>query len=325
MGKKTGITALLLGAFLISLAALSKFYMYDRLAVVPFNQVSTSTSATAPGDDAEYLDVEAGLEVVTGPLRSVRVTTGDVELSKEAARDTGKDVAVWNTYSCTDTPDFDCSSGQTPLSATKDLVAFERHSAETVSWDLATSESSDEKFTDPFEGLYFKFPFKTQKKAYDFWDGTLKQAMPAQFEGEEKIDGLKVYKFVQVIEPVKSGTITVPGALVGEDEASITADRIYSNVRTLYIEPVTGTIIRGGESQDSYLEVDGERRLTTTKATLNYTDEYVAENVKEFSGKARLLNAVDSTIPIVGTLVGVLLLGFGFFALSRGNVASRRR
>ena len=35
MGKKTGTVLLFLGAFLLVIAAMSKFYMYDRLAVVP--------------------------------------------------------------------------------------------------------------------------------------------------------------------------------------------------------------------------------------------------------------------------------------------------
>ena len=48
MGKKTGTVLLFLGAFLLVIAAMSKFYMYDRLAVVPFNTATTSHSSTAP-------------------------------------------------------------------------------------------------------------------------------------------------------------------------------------------------------------------------------------------------------------------------------------
>ena len=71
MGKKLGLVALVLGAFLVVLAGLSTFYMYDRLAVVPDNNQTTSISQTAPGEDAEYLDVgaEGGPAVVTGTAR----------------------------------------------------------------------------------------------------------------------------------------------------------------------------------------------------------------------------------------------------------------
>ena len=320
MGKKTGIVLLGLGAFVLVLGLLSKFYMYDRLAVVPLNQNTVSISETAPGEDAEYLDIANGLKISTGPLRSVRVTTGDPDLSKEASDELDQDVAVWNSFVCTDTPDFDCASGETPLSGSDDTLAFDRHSAEVVSWAGNVHETGGETQEDVFDGLYFKFPFDVQKKSYDFWDGTLKQAVPAEFEEETEIDGLTVYKFVQRIEPTKTGEIDVPGNLVGGDEdETVTADRIYSNVRTLYVEPVTGAIIKGGESQDSYLEVDGVRGATTTKATLNYTDDYVAENVEEYKSTSTILKAVQTTIPLVGTILGLLLLVLGAVLVARGS------
>lgn len=320
MGKKFGVFVLGLGAFVLVLGLLSKFYMYDRLAVVPLNQNTTSTSETLPGADAEYLDVANGLKITTGPLRSVRVVTGDVDLSKEASDELDQDVAVWNSYVCTDTPDFDCSSGETALSGSNDTLAFDRHSAEVVSWSGNVNEANGETTEDPFQGHYFKFPFDVQKKTYPFWDGTLKKATPAEFEEETEIDGLKVYKFVQKIDPIKSGEIDVPGNLVNRDKGeTVTADRIYSNTRTLYVEPTTGAIIKGGESQDAYLEVDGERGATTTKATLEYTEDYVAENVEEYKSTASLLSLVKTTIPLVGTILGLILIAIGALLIARGS------
>lgn len=320
MGKKFGIVVLGLGAFVLVLGLLAKFYMYDRLAVVPLNQETVSTSETLPGEDAEYLDVDNDLTITNGPLRSVRVVTGDVDLSKEASDELDEDVAVWNSYVCTDTPDFDCSGTETPLAGSNDTVAFQRNSAETVRWSGAVSEASGETDEDPFEGLYFKFPFDTQKKTYQFWDGTLKKAMPAEFKEETELKGLKVYKFVQEIAPQKSGEISVPGNLVnGSADDTIKADRIYSNTRTLYVEPVTGAIIKGGEAQDSYLEVNGERGATTTKATLEYTDDYVQTNVDDYKSKASLLTLIGSTIPLVGTILGLILIVIGAVLFARGS------
>ncbi|WP_370188355.1 DUF3068 domain-containing protein [Aeromicrobium sp.] len=327
MGKKLGLVALVLGAFLVLLAGLSKFYMYDRLAVVPDNNETTSISQTAPGEDAEYLNVgaEGGPAVETGPLKSTRIVQGNVELSEKASEELDRDVAVWDTYTCTDTPDFDCASGQTPLSSTKDRVAFDAHTGETVSWSGSTTETGGEESEGAFKGLYFKFPFGTEKKTYDFWDGTLKKATPAVYKGETTIKGLDVYEFEQVIEPTKTGTIDVPGSLVGEDASQVTADRIYANTRTFLVEPVTGVIIKGGEAQDSSLEVDGERKLTTTKATLGYTDAYIQDTVDEYKGKATLLKAVDTTFPIVGGIVGLVLLVLGVAGLARGRKAAGRQ
>lgn len=321
MRTKLGIVALFLGAFLLALAALSKFYMYDRLAVVPFNNTSTSISETKPGADADYLDI-AALEVVSGPLKSTRVVSGDVKQSKAVSKTLGRDVAVWNTYSCTDKPDFDCSAGQTPLSGTTDVVAFDRTTGEAVNWTGATSDSGGE-VTDPagFEGQYFKFPFDTQKQSYEFWDGTLDRATAVEYVGEGEVDGLGVYQFRQTIEPTKTGEIDVPGDLVGEDADTVTADRMYSNVRSFSVEPTTGVILVGGEQQDSFLTVDGERKLTTTKATLGYTDENVQNTVDEYKSKALVLGLVKTTIPLVGLVLGVLLIGLGL--LSRRGHRSR--
>lgn len=317
MGRKTGIVAITLAAFLLALAALSRFYIYDRVAVAPLTQDAVSISETRPGADAEYLDVAAGPELVTGPLRSVRTTRSDAELTEEASDRLNRDIGVWHSYVCTDTPDFDCASGDTPLSATDDTVAFDRRSGEAVNWSGASHETGGVSVRGPFQGLYFKFPFDTQQQDYQFWDGTLKEATTATFEGETEVDGLDVYEFVQVIEPTAVGTSAIPGALIGDDRPTVVANRIYQNTRTLLVEPATGVIIVGSESQDSYLEVDGERVLTTTQADLTYTDQTVADNIDRVGSSASLLTAIRSTIPLVGGLLGIVLLGVGVIALTR--------
>jgi hypothetical protein len=317
VGKKLGTVAIVLGAFLLVLAALSKFYMYDRLAVVPLNQETTSISATEEGADGTILDIPGGLKEVQTPLKSTRVVQGDVEASKEASDELDRDVAVWKTFVCTDRPDFDCSSGDTPLASTYDVVAFDRHTGEAVSWDGTRTESNGTTVRGSFEGQYFKFPFDTKKKDYKFWDGTIKQATTAKFVKETELEGMKVYQFEQVIEPTKTGTIAVPGTLAGVPNPTVTADRIYSNTRVLNVEPTTGVIIRGGETQDGWLEYQGERIATTTEASLQYTDQNVKDTVDEYSSKVTLLNAIQTWIPLGGLILGLVLIGLGVVLVLR--------
>lgn len=325
MGKKMGTVALFLGAFLLALAGLSKFYMYGQVAVAPLNNQSTTILATTPGADAEYLDAAAGLKTVKGPLRSVQLVVGDVKLSKQASKDLGKDVAVWSDYNCTDKPDFNCAGSETPLSATNDLVAFDVRTGESLAWKGTKSEA-DGKTTSPapFEGLYYKFPFDTQKKTYMWWDGTLKKATPAKYVGEGKVKGMKVYKFVQTIAPIKTGTIDVPGSLVGSDQATVTADQVYSEVRSFSIEPVTGAPFGVVDSQDTYLEVNGERKATLTKASLRMTDASVQALKDQYGSKVTLLKAVKTWIPIGGTVIGLVLIGLGVMS-RRGNIDGARK
>lgn len=326
MVKKLGTGAVFLGAFLLALALLSKFYMYDQLAVVPLNNESTNIAETLPGADGEYLDVSA-LALAKAPLKNTKVVVGDVEAGKKASKELGKDVAVWNIYDCTDTVTFDCGSGETALSATDDRVAFDRTTGEAVSWKDTKSEADGDVVAPAdIKGLYFKFPFDTQKKTYKFWDGTVREATATTYEGETTVKGLKAYKFRQVIKPVKTGTIDVPGSLIGQEAATVTADRIYSSVTDYNVEPVTGVVLKGQTAQDSYLEVNGERVLTTTEATLRYTDKTVTDTVDEYKSKATLLTAIKTWIPIGGGILGVVLIGLGvFLRRDRGTDAAGAR
>ena len=325
MSKKLGTVALFLGAFLLALAALSKFYMYDQLAVVPLNHETTSLSSTLPGADAEYLDADAGLKSTVGPLKNTKAIVGNVEAGKKASKALGRDVAVWDIYDCTDTPDFNCGSKETPLAATQDRVAFDRHTGMAVNWEGAYSEV-DGKVIKPgeFKGLYFKFPFDAQKKTYPFWDGTLRKATPAKYVGEGKVKGMKVYKYEQAIAPIKTATIKVPGSLVGSDEATVAADQIYSSVSTYWVEPVTGVLLVGQTAQGSYLEVDGQRALTTTKATLKYTEANTAATVDDFKSKSVLLKGVQTYVPVGGTILGLVLIGLGLFTRRSSGAEPRR-
>jgi hypothetical protein len=326
MGKKWGTVALFLGAFVLALALLSRFYMYDRLAVVPLNNVSTSTSSTGAGDDAEYLNAAAGLTITDGPLKNTKVVTGDVEASKKASKELGRDVAVWSIYDCTAAPAFDCGSGETALSATRDIVAFDRHTGQTVAWSGNEIQTDGETTkAAPFKGLYFKFPFGAEKKTYQFWDGTLRKATPAVYVGEGKVKGMKVYKYRQTIEPVVTGPIDVPGSLVGSSEATVTADQVYSSVSDYSVDPVTGVVLVGQTAQDNYLEVGGERKVTTTKATLRYTDKNISDTVDEYKSKAMLLTAVKTWVPIGGGIVGVVLIAAALFSRRSTSTSGTRR
>ena len=75
------------------------------------------------------------------------------------------------------------------------------------------------------------------------------------------------YKFEQVIPDTKVGTQEIPASFAGIDqEGNITADSMYSNTRTLWIEPETGVLIKGQEQQYNYFAYEGDEVITTTDA-----------------------------------------------------------
>ena len=193
----------------------------------------------------------ADLAEVQTDLISIRNTIGQVDDSETLNDDTGENLVIYETFSfnvrssdLTYDPDVD-----TVLSGTFDRVIFDRHTGAVYDCDEAESELCDEKtgsvkvdeeatdtlgtlddiaFVRPgeenfdgFRGQYFKMPFNTQKTDYVWWDGDLGNAADpaevdedswlAKYEGEETIDGLNTYKFVQTIPDTKTGDARHPG------------------------------------------------------------------------------------------------------------------
>ena len=58
--------------------------------------------------------------------------------------------------------------------------------------------------------------------------------------------------------------------------------------------------------------------ITTSGGTFEYTDDQVQDNVDEYKGKASSLQAVHTTVPLVGVVLGLLLI-LGGVLLSRRN------
>ena len=51
--------------------------------------------------------------------------------------------------------------------------------------------------------------------------------------------------------------------------------------------------------------------LTTTKATLKYTDANVTQTVNDYKSKATLLGALQTTVPLGGLVLGLVLIDAG--------------
>ena len=125
------------------------------------------------------------------------------------------------------------------------------------------------------EGLSYKFPFGTEKKTYQFFDTTAKKAYPMTYKGSRQIQGLTVYRFEQPVGPVQIGESEVPGNLVGSTAApSVTAPRFYDNLRTVWVEPVSGVIVKGQEKQHQvFRDAAGADAVTLIDVTLTFNEK----------------------------------------------------
>jgi hypothetical protein len=298
------------GGFLLVTAVLCRVWGYPTLAVAPIDQDSVTTlSAT----DATIFDT-ATLSEQTTDLTISAKTVGDIEASKEA----GDDVRVWVSSSSTKDADG------VVRSRSIDRAAFDAFTAEAINCcDEYTESEEGVREEVEHQGLVFKFPFKTEKKTYDFWDGTLGEAVPIEYVEEDEVDGISTYKFQQTIEPTVTGTLEVPASLLGEPgEGNLTADRTYSNTRTLWVEPITGAVLDREEQQLSTLQYDGTDRVTLTEANVSYTDESIADTADTVRTKAVLLNLLDPIIPVVGLILGIVLIVLGIFFSRRSKSAA---
>lgn len=330
MGRKTGLALVGLGVFVLALALLSRFYMYDRIAVVPLDQERVLVSE---GSDATIFDIATQSEVTTD-LVSTRNVVGEVKASEAAQDSTGKDLTVWETLVYTRKAGETVGEDNPPLAATHDRVAFDRHTAEVVDCcgnyltteaDLVTGAEERDTQT-PIEGLYYKLPFDAQKKTYQFWDGSLKQATDMVYKGTESIQGLTVYRYEQVIDPTNVGQFTAPASFFGIDqEGDVTLDEIYGNTRTLWVEPETGVIIRGQEDQNVVAQYQGQDVGTLTSVLIGYNDATVTANVDDYKPLASQLKLIRVWVPLIGGIVGALLIVIGLALLARGRAAGRRR
>jgi hypothetical protein len=276
------------GLLLLFFGLFERFYAYPRLAKAPEDQFST----LAADGTGSYFSRGTLQEVTGAQFRSTRVVRGDAAASND-------DTAVWDTFvTVTDFADG------TPISATRERVAFDRVTAEPVH---CCGE-------DPFhQGVVLKFPFNVEQRTYEFWDATLKRAFPLQFQGTDDIMGVRTYRFQQQIPPTKASETNVPGGLIGQpDIPMISVDVFYGNTRTVWVEPTSGIVVRGQESVRQTLRtLNGEDVITLLDGTLAYNDATVSRQVDAARQARSDLSLIRTTLPYGAGIAGLVLLVLG--------------
>ncbi|WEV79204.1 DUF3068 domain-containing protein [Janibacter cremeus] len=288
------------GAFILTMGLLFRFYAYPNLAVVPTNQNSTSV---VQDPDATYFDAD-NVEPGSGELTTTVRIIGDPEASEAASEETGRDVAVWNMGQVSDN-----NGDNMPMAGSTSVAVFDRHTGEAINC-CGESENGEEVER---EGQVVKFPFDTKPvDTYQWWDATVGKAYPVTYVGEDTIQGMDLYKFTSEVPLTKYTTMELPGSLFGLAPSSpaVEADRFYSNERTFWVDPVTGVIIDRVEDQHQEFRHGGEsvNALTTTSS---FTQETVDTNVEDYKSSSKLLALVHTTLPIAFTAIGLVLLLLG--------------
>lgn len=303
-------TVIGLGAFFLTMALLLRFYAYDKLAVVPLDQ---NTQQVVQDRNATFFDADK-IAPGKGTLTTKVTVVADKAASEKASDETGKDVLVFNQWRSSDN-----NNEAPPMDASTGRVAIDRSTGEALDCCDTKVNGKDQQYS----GYLIKFPFQTQKKQYDYWDGTVNKAVPMKYVGEEKVDGLNTYKFEGSVPLQKFRTQDVPRKIFGLSDQSVLADRLYENKRTIWVEPETGVFMKVQENQHQILRIDApgakDVNALTTKSVM--TPKTVQENVDEYGTKATLLKILRLWAPLALALLGLVLL-IGGIAMS---LRARRR
>lgn len=326
MRRIIGLTLVALGVFLVILAIALPSFVYPRIAKVPANPteriVARGTGLTVL---VPSVIVNGGNGILTNQtVTSSRYVVGQVPPNDcKLGSGEGYYRMAYNAF-VDDNPTLPDNEGL--LQATLEASAFNGKTGEASNScpGYIVDDPTDEQ-GDPVEhqGLVFKFPFNTERKNYEFWDSSIRATATARFDSTTKIDGLQVYKFVQSISDEVVDQRDVPGALFGSDEGTVKADRLYSTVRSIWVEPRTGAIIKGGEEVDQRLTYNG-RFAPVIKGSLMYTPETVDAAVKKYKPLAMGLAFVSDWGPIGGWVLGPILalIGITLLYLNRRTESS---
>ena len=313
MRRVAGYVCLFLGGLFLLLGILARPVIYHNLATVPLDQKTTLRSV---GEHMSALEIsKTGVRVLKdATLENFKIVLGVPGKAK------GNN-AFWQYVVVSN------EVGGKNLDKSSEGVSIDRVSGETTNCcgDYKAAPTADDASATKeikHAGLFFKFPFDTQKITYQWWDGDLGRAEPMRYLRTETVQGVQTYVFQQKSGPEVYGKQEgVPGELF-KSKKPVNANLVYENTRTLYVEPNTGIIIKGVEQQNKRLEAPGYAAVPTTVGTIGYTDATIKQNIKD-SSQGSTLGFINGPLTLIGIVLGVLLIAGGM-TLVLLDASSRR-
>ena len=305
MKRGIGIVLIGLGVFLVVLGALLRFTVVPAVAKAPLSPGEDTggvTQTDQAGVAAKLFDPGTLSERTDVPLTVTRFARGDVP-ARQTAEAKAADLAVYDTFQRVED-----NAGVVVLANTS-RFAFNRVTSEMSNCCGANLDGENVQMS----GIVpLKFPMFTEAKNYPYFDTSLNSAVDAVYQGQEELDGLPVYKFVVTVEPTEIGTIEVPGDLVGSPDPSYVAPQYYANVLTLYVEPLTGAIVKGDSVQKQTLRgPDGTDQVTIIDAVIGTTPQEAADGIAYAKSQSALIALLNNTVPLVGLVLGLILIVVG--------------
>ncbi|MBQ0895323.1 DUF3068 domain-containing protein [Micromonospora sp. U56] len=307
------------GVLLLALAAGLVFVVTPALTKLPYDLKAATSVAEASG--ATFLQINNGsIKINNGDLRStVRVNQLKDETAKLGGDLDGKAV-VWQVGQTVDRVD-----NKELVSAYGAKLAMDRVSGEALKWQGQWLDDTGQRDTGiQFAGQIYKFPFNTEKRDYKIFDRDMRQVRDAKFSGTENIKGIETYRFEQVItdEQLTLDPSRLTPLLATFAPGATDAKLVYSNQRTVWVDPVTGSYIKVREVQKKVLTPNVGTPTTLLDADFTYNDATItasADRAKESRNSLRLISVY---VPVGLAVLGLVLMIGGLLVARQGAVAA---
>ena len=322
-----------LGAALLIAALLLSTYTAGKIAKIPLDiDVTLISNGSGAALDPESLGGEHAIVDEDVPL------VAQQQIGVEAPANA--DVVTLQAGSSLRRADRQKDTGL--LLAIVDTVTLNRTTAEAISDDTHPGgsvqrprnyddDSPPTNIALPHEGLSYRFPFDTQKQSYQFFDPIAQKAYEANYEGEDDVNGLTTYRFVQSVgydpdgqldEPVRypslyghdeDGEITAPARIwniEGADpDEDITMTRYYAAQRTMWVDPVSGTIVKSKVHANHYYARDPLKpEVALADYTVTSSEETIEAQVNSARNERDRVALWSRVLPITFTAAGLIAL-----------------
>ena len=287
-----GAVLVALGAFLVVAAVVAQTWAPPHVKRTP-NDVNSTTHLAGSADK---------LNPTTGKLESYPIYILNINQS-DSNRSDGS-VAVFVETTCVV---IDNGQDQVcPSAKDKNLIDV---SIDTFATDRNTAMSVNDpqylpKNPVPHTGLVNKFPFDAAKTTYPYWDTVTEKAVDAAYERTAEVKGVTAYVYRVDIKDAKTDVIAGTS-----DSPPIKGT--YDDVKEIYVDPRTGSIINQTEDQQRYL-TDGTKILDL-KA--EFTSAEQQTKVDETTTKWDQIHFALDTLPIIGYGAGIPLVVIGLVLL----------
>jgi hypothetical protein len=296
-----------LGTFLLVLAPMLAWFVEPRAAV---NPIDIDTTAVYTGTGSVF-DVDKVETVSDQKITVTQQVRGDVADSERSGK------AVWDVTTTVDT------DKSLPAADPHDALEFVPGRWVTDRKTNAPAHCCQEK--PYFEGeAYLKFPFDVQKRAYRWWDNSLRATVTLNYRGTKKIRGYEGYRFTGSVPATRTGTRLVPGAIVGEPKRSqVLAEEWYANhLIELVVDQRTGRVVYAQVGPRRTLRAPGGKKDATVlldSQKLAFTAATQKDQVDQAKTESGQLRMVGQTLPIGAGVLGFVLAAVGVVLVVRGR------